>query len=448
MPANRCSAFASLALGCLLSASACVDLTLPKTLVNGGGGQGGTSDSTPLPTAGIQDTGGETTGAPGGETMGGAGGLETGGVGGTTTGDTGGADAGGRDGAAAGGTGGVATGGSTGGRTTGASADGSATGGVAPGDAGGVATGGRGGTATGGTTATGGSTRRGDGGVPPDLRPSNEVAAPIEVAPLPDTAIDTPAIPDAGIIADVAPIPDVAQVADAPADTPPIIPGLVLYYSCEEVSGTTLPDMSGNGNNGTLVGPFTVAAGQVGNALLLTANNADAPTSGGYVVMPPKILAGSSTMTIATWFKINSTLAFQRIFDIGTSDTTSSMYLTPRDSANPSNLRFSIRMTLADGGLFKEDLQAAPVKTIPTNTWEHVAVVLDASGGRLYLNGQQVGVNTAMTMRPTTLGDTPSDWIGRSEFAINPYLDGAIDEFRIYNRALSAAEISALYSGH
>jgi hypothetical protein len=152
-------------------------------------------------------------------------------------------------------------------------------------------------------------------------------------------------------------------------------------------------------------------------------------------------------MTIAAWFKINSTVPFQRIFDIGTSDITSSMYLTPRDGTTPnSNLRFSIRTTLADGGLFKEDLPATPVKTVPTGTWEHVAVVLDASGARLYLNGVQVGVSTAMTMRPTSLGSTTNDWIGRSEFAVNPYLDGAIDEFRIYNRALSAAEILTLYN--
>jgi hypothetical protein len=49
-----------------------------------------------------------------------------------------------------------------------------------------------------------------------------------------------------------------------------------------------------------------------------------------------------------------------------------------------------------------------------------------------------------MKFRPSSLGSTPNDWIGKSEFAANPYLDGAIDEFRIYNRALSAAEISAL----
>ena len=72
--------------------------------------------------------------------------------------------------------------------------------------------------------------------------------------------------------------------------------------------------------------------------------------------------------------------------------------------------------------------------------------MLDASGGRLYLNGVQVGTNTAMPMVPEDLGATPNDWIGRSEFSSNPYLDGAIDEFRIYNRALSAAEIVALFT--
>ena len=227
-----------------------------------------------------------------------------------------------------------------------------------------------------------------------------------------------------------------------------MIPGLVLYYSCDQINGTTLPDMSGNGNNGTLVGPVTVGAGKVGSgALVFTAtNDVDAAASGGYVTMPPALLATSSTMTIATWFKTNSTLEFQRLFDIGTSSTTSSMYLTT--SYTTGNLHFTTRFTLADGGLNRDDIDGTP---ITVNTWYHVAVVLDASGnGRLYLNGAQVGPTTTMKFRPNSLGSTPNDWIGRSEFVANPYLDGAIDEFRIYNRALSAAEISLLYNyaGH
>ena len=255
--------------------------------------------------------------------------------------------------------------------------------------------------------------------------------------PPPDAAIDTPAVPDG----------------------PVATQGLVLYYSCDQINGTTLPDLSGNGNNGTLVGPVAVGAGKIGSgALVFTAtNNVDAAASGGYLAMPAGILSTSTNMTIATWFKINSNLQYQHIFDIGgvggTGAATASMYLTP--NGNTGHLQFTIRTAQPDGGAFtREDITdgtpSGTPTTMSTGVWWHVAVVLDATGGHLYLNGNQVGSTTPMTMRPPSLGNTPNDWIGRSEFVANPYLDGAIDEFRIYNRALSATEISSLYSyaGH
>ena len=58
------------------------------------------------------------------------------------------------------------------------------------------------------------------------------------------------------------------------------------------------------------------------------------------------------------------------------------------------------------------------------------------------VDGAQVGQNTAMTLNPSSLGSTTNNYIGKSEYA-NPYLDGSIDEFRIYNVGLSAAEIAA-----
>ena len=303
------------------------------------------------------------------------------------------------------------------------------------GNGGGAGTGGGGGagvdasrTATDGMAEAGGRTSSGDAAIPPDLASARDVPTPFEATPPPDAAMDAP------MTVDAISIPDATSVSTL---------GLVLYYSCDQISGTTVPDMSGNGNNGTLVGPVSIAPGKVGNALVLTSSNSVTPTSGGYVAMPPAILATARDITIATWFNINSTLSNQRIFDIGTSSTTSSMFLTP--TYTTGNLHFTIRMALADGGLDREDIDATGT-VIPTGQWEHVALVLDTSGGRLYLNGVQVGTNTAMPMVPEDLGATPNDWIGRSEFSSNPYLDGAIDEFRIYNRALSAAEIVALFT--
>ena len=73
-----------------------------------------------------------------------------------------------------------------------------------------------------------------------------------------------------------------------------------------------------------------------------------------------------------------------------------------------------------------------------------MAVTLNGSTGTLYVDGVQVGTNTAMTITPTMLGATTQNWIGRSEFSSDPYLNGLVDGFRIYNRALSASEVLAV----
>jgi hypothetical protein len=315
-------------------------------------------------------------------------------------------------------------------------------------------TGGSGDVSVDAAVATGdGNTSLGDSATPSDLGAVRDVTISLDAAPTPDTgaealpAVDATFIPDVTSSRDVPFIPDVSSAPDTPTSIPdaasiPDAPTvstaeLLLYYSCDQVNGTSLPDLSGNGNNGTLVGPVSIGPGKVGNALVFTAtNNADAAASGGYVAIPPALLSASPAITIATWFKVNSTLGYQRIFDIGTSQT-SGMYLMPNYSKT-GYLHFTFRMDPN-----RDDIDATGT-AIPAGVWEHVTLVLDSSGGRLYLNGVQVGATTAMTMLPPDLGATPNNWIGRSEFPENPYLDGAIDEFRVYNRALSAGEILAL----
>jgi hypothetical protein len=49
-----------------------------------------------------------------------------------------------------------------------------------------------------------------------------------------------------------------------------------------------------------------------------------------------------------------------------------------------------------------------------------------------------------MVLSPFRLGSTSQNWIGRSQFASDPYFNGLVDEFRIYRGALSAAQIAAL----
>jgi hypothetical protein len=126
------------------------------------------------------------------------------------------------------------------------------------------------------------------------------------------------------------------------------------------------------------------------------------------------------------------------VFDFGTG-TTANMFLTLSAGGGP--LRFAI--TTGGGGA--EQRIDGP-GTLPLNTWSHVAVTLSGTTGTLYVNGTPVGTNTNMTLHPSDLGATNQNWIGRSQYP-DPYLNATIDDFQIYDHALSAAEIAVLASG-
>ena len=225
--------------------------------------------------------------------------------------------------------------------------------------------------------------------------------------------------------------------SDAGAD---VSQGLVAYYSCDQATGATLPDLSGNNNNATLVtgtggtGGTSFAAGKTGNALVLTAAN------DGYAALPAGILANACEATIATWVNIKTQFNYQRVWDFGWNSTVY-MYLTTSDAVGMP--RFGISIAGNGSHEFGIDGLAA----LPVGEWHHLAVVLGPSGIILYVDGHPAGTSASITLRPADLGSTPTNYIGRSQFTADAYLDGAIDEFRVYDRALSPREIQTLASG-
>ena len=84
---------------------------------------------------------------------------------------------------------------------------------------------------------------------------------------------------------------------------------------------------------------------------------------------------------------------------------------------------------------------------LPTGSWQQVAVTLSSQTLTLYVQGSQVGQITNCTINPNSLGSTTNNYIGKSQTSSHPHLNGLVDGFRIYNRALSGTEITALYNG-
>ena len=85
--------------------------------------------------------------------------------------------------------------------------------------------------------------------------------------------------------------------------------------------------------------------------------------------------------------------------------------------------------------------------TPSTGAWHHFAVTLSGGVGILYVDGLEVGRNSDMTLRPSDLGITSQNWVGRSQYSSDPYLNGRVDDFRIYNYSLSPSDVAALATG-
>ncbi len=153
-----------------------------------------------------------------------------------------------------------------------------------------------------------------------------------------------------------------------------------------------------------------------------------------YVKLRSDIVNGLTDCTIAARVRWDGGNDWQRIFDFG-NNTTQYMVLTPRSGGG--TLRFTISLNGNVAGA-EQRLEGPP---LTSGEWAHVAVVLQGNTGTLYVNGAAVDAET-VTIKPTNFSPA-LNYIGKSQYN-DPYFNGLVDDFRIYNRGLSAAEVSAL----
>jgi hypothetical protein len=217
----------------------------------------------------------------------------------------------------------------------------------------------------------------------------------------------------------------------APAPVDPGTANLVAYYPMSDSAA----DASGNGRDGTPEVGSSFGAGPqgYGRAIVLDGTS-------GYVDLPiGSLIASLSDATFASWINFADPAAggWQRVFDFGTG-TTNYAFLSARQSGRGTPVTFGI---LATGGT---EVRAVASRGVASG-WHHVAVTLDSAAMNivLYVDGEPVGSNTT-TMLPRDLGQTTQNWLGRSQWANDAYYTGSLDEFRIYDRALTAGEIQYL----
>jgi hypothetical protein len=116
------------------------------------------------------------------------------------------------------------------------------------------------------------------------------------------------------------------------------------------------------------------------------------------------------------------------------------MFLSPQ-TGNP---RFALDPDTGGAGIGETPSITSSI-SITTSNKSHFAVVYDYPRGvtRLYINGQRAG--TGVATYPLSVVDDRNDWLGRSQWQ-DPYFNGSLDEFRIYNGPMLDGDIAASFA--
>jgi len=262
----------------------------------------------------------------------------------------------------------------------------------------------------------------------------------------------TPAATFAGVdtfgysIADIASgtasaVVSVTVTAPAPPPPPPAPSGLVAAFGFEEASGTTAVNSSNTAFNGTILQAARVAAGKIGRGLSFDGVN-DWVTVNDITASPLDLTTG---MTIEAWVNPAAMSGWETVVlkERGAAGTGLLSYaLYAHDGAPQGNgfagpagyLRPAPANSTTDQGV-----RQASHTAIPLNTWTHLATTYDGASQRFYING--VLVATRAQTGSIAVGNQPLR-IGGNNVS-GEFFRGIIDEVRVYNRALSAADINA-----
>jgi hypothetical protein len=205
---------------------------------------------------------------------------------------------------------------------------------------------------------------------------------------------------------------------------PPPTAGLVATYSFNAGSGSTLADLSGNNNNGTISGATWTASGRYGSALSFDGIN-DWVT-----VNDSNLLDLTTAMTLEAWVYPTVTLSNWRTI-IAKEGLSPVLPYFLHASSQPSNQP-------ATGVTIGSTEYSLKGGTRPANDiWTHLAATYDGAFQRLYVNGIQVASQARTGSMPATTNPLR---IGGNNIW-GEYFAGRIDEMRIYNRALTQPEI-------
>lgn len=230
---------------------------------------------------------------------------------------------------------------------------------------------------------------------------------------------------------------DPISTGSTPTPTPTSMPtpnsemGLVAHWSFDESAGQVVHDLSGNSHDGMLTGGVWLAGGRFGGALRLL--------RGDHFVVPA-FPDATASFTLSLWaFFSPGDVGAERTPLIGNDLNGGGWEVNLPDGANHYQFNY---MRRRDAGQ-SDRIQGVCCRT-DSDRWMHITTVVDGPNGLLTVYEGTTLQMTAPVAAPIMPGGTALYIASTAEVPMQRLFQGAIDEIRVYSRALSAAEVAHL----
>ncbi|WP_345800343.1 immunoglobulin-like domain-containing protein [Microbacterium sp. AZCO] len=235
-----------------------------------------------------------------------------------------------------------------------------------------------------------------------------------------------------------------ATMASAAIDVAPLI-----HYTFDSTSGTSIPDVSGNGYNATL----QQSGATFQNGVLTLPGGARG--TGAYVDIPTAGLVGKKDLTISTWMSNKSGPANLAAAFIGAPVASGASYSSAYwllNLTNPSGYVKSVVTNTASATAPWSTEVGAGSSNAPTTGIKTPAgmslytTVIDGTNGQLrtYVNGTIV-TTTTIARNVSSFGSSLVSYLGRSTYN-DPAWNGDVDDYAVYGQALDATKVQQLFS--
>jgi hypothetical protein len=227
------------------------------------------------------------------------------------------------------------------------------------------------------------------------------------------------------------------------------ITGMVARWPCDTITGgTSTPDVvSTNNLNFDAVGTAPSAVtGVFSNGIKLNGTDDFMAAADN-----PALNFGNGSFTVALWCRPANTAAC-RLINKWDGAAQQGWLLDTHSDGGGTNTVGSIRFRLDSDNTQNtaaDNLDFGVAAGLDTGNWRHIAAVVDRTGAtvKIYLDGIQVGANTAI---PATIGSISNTFqlaVGTIPTSQSKWFNGDVDDIRLYNKALNAVEVDALYNG-